>query len=51
MKARNGTGFSGEIRTVSEVGAGVNFPNDLSLVGAIDAAVLIVQKVLGQQLI
>lgn len=37
--------------TVTEVGAGVNFPNDLSLVRSVDASVLIVQKVLRQSLI
>lgn len=37
--------------TVTEVGAAVDFPDDLSFVRAIDAAVLIVQKVLRQGLI
>lgn len=37
--------------TVTEVGAGVNFPHDLSFVRAVDAAILIIQKVLRQSLI
>lgn len=37
--------------TVAEVGGGVDFPNDLSPVRAVDAAVLIIQKVLRQSLI
>lgn len=37
--------------TVTEVGAGVNFPNDLSLVRSVDTSILIVQKVLRQSLI
>lgn len=45
------SGFSSGKRTVSEVGAGVDFPDDLSFVGAVDAPLLIVQEVLGQQLI
>lgn len=37
--------------TVSEQGAGVNFPNDLSFVGSVDSSILIVQEVLRQSLI
>lgn len=40
-----------ELLTVTEVGAAVDFPDDLSFVRAVDAAVLIVQKVLRQRLI
>lgn len=37
--------------TVAEVGAAVDFPNDLSLVRTVDSSVLVVEKVLRQSFI